>query len=135
MKTESIAPTTARGARRRIPWSVFKTATWLVVWLAVPWWAILGTPGRGEGAGMFAVALAFSVIAFGIAAIVVVRALHARGRATGTPLSLKTMLPERVQVDGGALPMRQAAMQVLLVPAAIAIGFTLLALVEVIERV
>jgi len=105
-----------------------------LLWLAVPWIIILGTTAHGEV--VFAVCFVFSVIALGISGITVVQALRSRpvhreglsstGDDTGSDKQLVT--------QSGVLPMRSAAMQILLIPGSVALGFTVFAIIDVIAR-
>jgi hypothetical protein len=114
----------------RPPSAVVGTMLALVIWLIVPWWVILG-PSPG-GAMTFAVCVAFSVIAFGIVAISATRAVRARRRPGRGDESLGAT---RLKTFTGPLPLRHAALQLLTIPAAVALGFTAIALVDAAERI
>lgn len=113
---------------KRPPKSVFLAAIILVVCLVVPWWLLLERSGYGHL--VFAVCVIFTLIAFGIAVICTIRALRDGPGgpfvgASGKWLSTWT----------GRLPMRDAILQILLIPGSLAIGFIALAFVDVIVRV
>src|SRR5262245_11582765 len=111
--------------RERMPRGVWLAALGLTAWLIVPWGLILAT--NLQGVYILAVVVLFSVIAFGTATICALRNVHVRP-STGTH-------DRRVGILTGILPLNAAATQLLLVPAAVALGFTLIALVNVVERV
>jgi hypothetical protein len=94
-------------------------------------------PGSGEGPGLFAVCVAFSVIVFGLVALCAVQTRRAgrRDPAAPVPRSLKDALPPHVHTFTGTLLQRHAAAQILIVPVAVAVGFALLAVVDVVERI
>jgi type VI protein secretion system component VasK len=110
---------------------IYLAALALLAWLAVPWWLILGPTPQGDL--VFAVCLLFTVIAFGVAAICVMKALRTRDAAAARETD-ESSGDQPLDTHTGSLPMRSAALQILLIPASIALGFTLIALVEVIDR-
>lgn len=129
--------THAYNAGRQIPPSAFAIVATFAGGLVLSWWMILGAPESGEGPGLFAVCVVFSVIVFGLVALCAALTGRAGGRdpAAPAPRSLKDALPARVDTFTGTLSRRHAAAQILLIPVAIAVGFALLAIVDVVERV
>jgi hypothetical protein len=111
--------------RERMPRGIWLGALALTAWLIVPWALILAT--NLQGIYILAVVVLFTVIAFGTATICALRNVHSRGGG-GTD-------GRRIGILTGILPLNAAATQLLLVPAAVAVGFTLIALVNVVERV
>jgi hypothetical protein len=111
--------------RERMPRGVWLTALGLTAWLVVPWSLILATDL--QGIYILGVVVLFTVIAFGTATICALRNVHSR-RSGGTD-------KRRIGILTGILPLNAAATQLLLVPAAVAVGFTLIALINVAERV
>jgi hypothetical protein len=112
-------------ARERMPRGVWLAALGLTAWLIVPWTLILATDL--QGLYILAVVVLFTVIAFGLATLCVLRNLHTR-RGSGVD-------GRRIGILTGILPVKAAATQLLLIPTAVAVGFTLIALVDVAERV
>ena len=118
-----------RPAYERPPARLFAIASALVAAQVIPWWLLLGASERG--ALLFAVCVVFTAIAFGLAALCVVQALrtrHGRRDSAAVPDAAITG-DELLKTGSGRLPMWAASVQILLVPAALALGFTLLALV------
>lgn len=118
----------------RPPLRLFLIALGLCVWLAVPLVVILGTTMQGQL--VFAVCLAFSLIAFAISGMTVIQALRSRpGRARGETSTNESCSAERQLVThSGKLPMKAAAVQILLIPGSVAIGLTFIAIIDVIVR-
>jgi hypothetical protein len=108
-----------------MPRGVWLGALALTGWLVVPWALILAT--NLQGVYILAVVVLFTVIAFGTAAICALRNVRTRRSADADG--------RRIGILTGILPLNTAAAQLLLVPAAVAVGFTLIALVDVAERV
>lgn len=111
---------------KRPPTSVIKSVIMLVVWMVVPWWLVLEPTEQGRV--IFAVCVLFSLVGLGIAGLSAIRAVRNRpsDRVRGTRKWLSTWT--------GTLPMRSAVAQILLIPASLAVGFTALALVDLIVR-
>lgn len=127
--TREAHPTVERPHAR-----VYWVAIALLCWLAVPWWMFLGTSIEGDI--VFGVCVTFSLIAFGTAITCISRALHTRdpgsteeSRTIGRPTP-----GTRLRIQTGTVPMHEAGLQILLIPAAVALGFTLLAIVEALAR-
>jgi len=118
----------------RVPRTVIITAIGLLTWLVVPWDLFLGTTVQGEL--IFAVCLVFSVVAFGTSSIIVAQVLASRhvrrqGRDAGC-VSRKAQ--KLLATCSGELPMKAAAVQILLIPGSVAVAFTALALIDVVIR-
>lgn len=118
----------------RLPRSVIIAAVALLVWLVVPWELFLGASVRGEL--IFAVCFVFSVIAFGTCAIIVAQVLRSRPERRQEPDDGRAgaRAPDLLSTYSGKLPMRAAAVQVLLIPGSVAVAFTALALIDVVIR-
>ena len=117
----------------RPPQSVFAIAIALAIWLIVPWFLILGT--TAQGGYVFGVCLVFSTIAFGICAIAVALSRRRRSRTgVGAAMDGDRLAPRQLATLTGRLPMGAAALQILLIPGSVALGFMLLALVDVLVR-
>lgn len=115
-------------ASERPPRRVFTIALMLLIWLAVPWGLVLATSLRGEL--VWVVCVVFTTIAFGICGIIVVQVLRGetgrRRKGAGDGGWLATY--------NGRLPMKAAVLQILLIPGSVAVGFTVLAVIDVIMR-
>lgn len=118
----------------RPPLSLFLIALGLCVWLAVPLVIILGTTVQGEL--VIAVCLAFSLIAFGISGITVIQALRSRPtRPPGVTSTNESCGAERqLATYSGKLPMKAAALQILLIPGSMALGLTVFAIIDAVVR-
>lgn len=108
-----------------LPPSAVRWMAGLVLWLAVPWWIILGH--SSTGILVFAVCVVFSVVAFGAAVICLMwtRRVHWRRRGRRGP---ETGAPRRLRISTGSLPLDEATVQLLTIPGALALGFTAIAL-------
>jgi hypothetical protein len=113
----------------RPPRRLWQIVLGLTAWLIVPWAVILGT--SLQGIYVLGVAVLLTVVGFGTAVICVRRALESR-QTSGAPA--RGLFGGRLAILTGTLPMRAAAVQLLIIPTAVAVGFTLIALVEAIER-
>lgn len=122
------------GKPRRPPGEIYAIALAMIAFLVVPWWVFLN--GSGEGPGMFGVATVFSVIAFGLASILVVMALRGRrrsGLSKARPPPSMAALDKPIPVsEYGALPLRQALVQILVVPVGVGLAFVAMAVVDVV---
>lgn len=118
----------------RPPRRLMMTGLGLWAWLAVPWIIILGTTLQGQV--VFAVCLVFSLIAIGISGITVVQALRSRPVRRQRPASggAGTAAGRQLTTGSGKLPMKAAALQILLIPGSLALGFTALAIIDVVVR-
>ena len=118
----------------RPPRRLMLTGLGLWAWLAVPWIIILGTTLQGQV--VFAVCLVFSLIAIGISGITVVQALRSRPNRRQRPPSVGagTAAGRQLTTGSGKLPMKAAALQILLIPGSLALGFTVLAIIDVVVR-
>lgn len=108
------------------PRSVILWMLGLVVWLAIPWWIILG--GSSVGELTFAVCVYFSAVAFGIAAICVGKASRVHWQRDSRQDASGPGAPRRLRIFTGSLPLDEATIQLLIVPASLAFGFTAIAL-------
>lgn len=112
--------------RRQLPKGVYYTAVALLAWMVLMAWIAFADY---EGETVFGMVTLFAVISLGIPAVLFnVRRHHDPG--TGQPPSLHSWVRERFQTQTGPMPSRQAMVEVLLIPAAAAIGFTALAIVQ-----
>ena len=80
-----------------------------------------------------AVIVFFSVIAFGVSALL--WRIFRGGHRGASALRLHGWFRQKVDILTGPIGAKQAALQVLLIPGAAAVAFTLIALVDVAERV
>lgn len=101
-----------------------------LAWVILAAWVAFDT-GLREGL-IFGVCTVFAVVVLGVTAVLGNIAAHRRSK--GMPEALDQPAEQIVQTRTGALSPRQAAIQILLAPAALAVGFTAIAIVDVVVR-
>ena len=100
---------------------------WLILWA----WVAFDT-GLLE-AMIFGVCTAFAVMAIGLPSLLS-HIAAGRTKSHGTPENLDEPAAEKIQTYTGPLSRRQVAIQILTAPAALALGFTAIAIVDVLVR-
>lgn len=116
--------------RPGLPTAVFLVAGSLLAWLIVAGWVAYAT-GR-YAAMVLGACTVFTVVALGLP-ILIARIAKRGAVANGAskPGGRKSRLFETYT---GPLSVRQAVIQILLAPAALAVGFTAIALIEILVR-
>jgi hypothetical protein len=99
-------------------------------WLVLFGWFAFGT---GLGADLvFGVCTFFAAVALGLPALMGAISSHSRGPQG--PERLVQRVEHKVQTQTGPLSPWQAGLQILIAPAALAIGFTAIAIVDILVR-
>jgi hypothetical protein len=100
---------------------------WLILWA----WVAFDT-GLLE-AMVFGVCTAFAVMAIGLPSLLS-HIAAGRTKSRGTPEDLDEPEAEKIQTYTGPLSRRQATIQILTAPTAVALGFTVIAIIDVLVR-
>ena len=100
---------------------------WLILWA----WVAFDT-GLLE-AMIFGVCTMFAVMAIGLPSLLG-HIAAGRTKTHGTPENLDEPAAEKIQTYTGPLSRRQVAVQILIAPTALALGFTAIAIVDVLVR-
>lgn len=99
-------------------------------WLVVFAWIAFSTGLIEEM--VFGVCTFFAVVALGLPAVLGIMSSQATGE--GRPEKLDQSTEDKIETYTGPLSVRQAAVQILIAPAALAFGFTAIAIVDMLVR-
>lgn len=116
----------APGTSRRVPALVYKIALLAIAWLFLV--AAIAYGGGNYGPMVIGVGLVFACVFVAVPELL--HAIEHGRRDRGQSPLLRSWLRDSFETSAGRLRGRDALIQILLVPLSIAVGFTLIALVE-----